>query len=350
MSRALLAALVLVVGCQRHAGEPEPEARPALTVVVGDAGARELGYVGTLEGRYTSQLAFRVGGRVRRRLVSVGDHVRRGQELAALDSTSLALAATAAAADLAGATASRESAGLTLERQNTLLATGATVQANVDDARAVREVAGANVDQAAARLDKARQELSYGILRADFEGIITRIDFEVEQVVAPDAPIGEIVQPNAIDFVFDVPERVARQLVVGTPFDVKAAEPGAVAMAATVREIGPAADRATRTRRIRLSVDARPEVPRLGTTLYATQAGEPHLGVRVPAAAVLDAPDAPAVWVVDHDLVQRRAVVLGPKDEDDFVVQSGVGVGERIVIAGVHSIRDGQRVKVSEAP
>lgn len=342
-----LAGLVFVAGCHHASADPEP-VRPALTVVIGTGGVPDRGYAGTLEARQAAQLAFRVGGRVTRRKVSVGDHVRRGQELAVLDSTSRRLAATAAAADLAGATASRDHAALTLDRQHTLLATGTTIGAAVDDARAGRELWGANVDEAAARLDKARQELSFGVLRADFDGIITRLDFEVEQVVAPDAPVGEIIRPGAVDFVFDVPERVARELHPGTAFEVASTDETAAPLAGKVREIGPAADRTTRTRRIRLAVEAVPEGVRLGTTLSAKPASARHASLHVPATAVFDEPGSPAVWIVDQDVVRRRAVVLGPREADDFVVTSGVVKGERVVVAGVHALREGQHVKRSE--
>jgi membrane fusion protein, multidrug efflux system len=352
VSRAFLAGLLLVAGCHHAAADPEPVTRPALTVVVGAEAASDHGYAGTLEGRYTSQLAFRVGGRVRRRSVSVGDHVRRGQELATLDNTSLRLAAKAAAADLAGATANRDHAALTLGRQNALLATGAAVPATAEDARTGHEVAGANVDEATARLGRAHLDLSDAVLRADFDGIVTRLDFEVEQVVAPHAPIGEIVRPNAVDFVFDVPERAARELVVGAPFEVTGASGSTLALHGAVREIGPAADRATRTRRIRLSIDididTLPTGVRLGTTLYAKRGGEQRAGLRVPATAVLDDPAAPAVWIVDHDVVRRRPIVLGPRDADDFVVQSGLTSGDRVVVAGIHALREGQPVKHTE--
>ena len=42
--------------------------------------------------------------------------------------------------------------------------------------------------------------------------------------------------------------------------------------------------------------------------------------LRVPVTAVLEDSTAPAVWIVDHDIVRRRTVVLGPKDETGFVV------------------------------
>jgi membrane fusion protein, multidrug efflux system len=350
VSRAWIAGLALVVGCHHAEAEPEPTTRAALTVVVGGEHTPERGFVGTLEGRHTAQLAFRVGGRVRRRSVSVGDHVRRGQELAALDDTSLRLVAKAAAADLAGATASRDHTALTLGRQTTLLATGTTVQASADDARSGHDVAAANVDEAAARLGRAHLDRSHAILRADFDGVVTRLDFEVEQVVAPDAPIGEIVQPNAIDFVFDVPDRAARELEVGAPFDVTGAADPTIALHGRVREIGPAADRTTRTRRIRLGLelDALPEGLRFGTTLYAKRAADAPAAIRVPAAAVLEDPTAPAVWVVDHDVVRRRAIVLGSRDADDVVVQSGLSTGDRVVVAGVHALREGQPVKHTE--
>jgi hypothetical protein len=89
---------------------------------------------------------------------------------------------------------------------------------------------------------------------------------------------------------------------------------------------------------------------RIGTTTYAEPAVRGHAELRVPVGALIENADGVelAVWVVDHDAVILRPVTLGTRDEAQAVVSSGVGVGERVVTRGVHSLHAGERVRVAE--
>ncbi len=59
----------------------------------------------------------------------------------------------------------------------------------------------------------------------------------------------------------------------------------------------------------------------------------------------------PALWVVDaQQTVSLRPVSIAAYREDSAVVASGATAGERIVVAGVHKLSDGDRVRVIEQP
>ncbi|MEA3644026.1 MAG: hypothetical protein VBE63_29495, partial [Lamprobacter sp.] len=69
--------------------------------------------------------------------------------------------------------------------------------------------------------------------------------------------------------------------------------------------------------------------------------------VLIPIAAVVAAADGtPTVWVVDPETgqVSRRSIETGALQDAEIAVLSGLRPGERIVTAGVHSLRDGMRV------
>jgi RND family efflux transporter MFP subunit len=349
----LLAALAVALpACHRKAAEEAPEPRPALTTVVHASAGDERGFVGTIEARYSTELAFRVGGRIIRRSVSVGDHVKRGQEIAALDSRSLQLAVAASTADLMGGAAQRANADSNFGRQTSLRAQNSVAQAALDEARTSQAAANASVNEAQARLHKAQEDLSYGILRAELDGVVTRVDFEVEQVVAPNAVIAELARPDVLDLVLDVPERIALDLKVGDAFTVRSQDPPHISVPAKVRQLSPAADRATRTRRVWLALESVPPEVRLGATMYADRLVTNQAPLRVPLTAVVGGGDAGAtsVWVVVNDAVQSRPVTLGEQADGDAIVLTGLRDGERVVTAGVHSLTPGQRIKPDSIP
>ena len=88
----LLGAVAGLTACHRRAEAPAPPIRPVLSIVVAPEAAGGAAFAGTVEARYESILGFRVLGRMIARDVNVGDQVKQGARLAALDPTPFQLA------------------------------------------------------------------------------------------------------------------------------------------------------------------------------------------------------------------------------------------------------------------
>jgi Membrane-fusion protein len=88
----LLAAVAGLTACHRRAAAPAPPIRPVLSIVVAPEAAGGAAFAGTVDARYESILGFRVLGRMIARDVNVGDNVKQGARLAALDPTPFQLA------------------------------------------------------------------------------------------------------------------------------------------------------------------------------------------------------------------------------------------------------------------
>ena len=129
----------LLVACQeqQHAAAPAP--RPVLSIIVAAQTMRSVGFAGTVEPRYKSDLGFRVLGRIVSRDVNVGDVVTEDERLATLDSVAYQLAVRSAQSDLASATARLENATATEARQRALLDQNIANQAQFDAARQARD-------------------------------------------------------------------------------------------------------------------------------------------------------------------------------------------------------------------
>ena len=351
MSRAAVVALVAAMGCRSGHGASEPKVRPVLTTGVVARPLDADAFAGTVEPRHATQLAFRVGGRVVRRSAAVGDVVKRGSEIAALDRTSLELAVRSAEANLAAERARLKEASLTEQRRATLLAGRAISPAAVDSARAVRDTADAEVAEAAAQLRKAREDLGYAVLRAELDGVVTKIKFEVQQNVAAHVVVAEVARTDEVDVVVDVPDAVAQHLALGDSFTVAPVYDGeSLRATGRVRQIGPAAEQATRTRRVWIALDApRPEL-RLGTTVRAVLAGGAGTAIWIPAKTLVEKDGKTSVWVVGGEpaTVSARAVTVGQRSDAQARIDAGLRAGDRVVLAGVHSLEEGQRVRIEE--
>jgi RND family efflux transporter MFP subunit len=347
VASAIASALVMA-GCKPEARAPEP-VRPVLSTVLRPAASGGTVAVGTVQPRYQTNLGFRVLGRLVARPVNVGDLVAEGQTIAEVDPTALELAVRSAKAELSKGEALLENAVGTEQRKRILIKTGATTRQTLDDAEQLRAGAQASTARARANLTKAIEQLGYAQLKADFAGIVTAVGAEVGQVVSPGQSVVTVARLDVREAVVDIGADFSVPLTVGLPFIVSLQLLPAVQVQGQIREIAPQADSVTRMRRVRIGLNDPPESFRLGTTITA-RPGDDHSSVlRVPVSAVLKQGGEAFVWVIDvpGSTVSLRKVGLS-EDEAGIRVTGGLTAGERIVTAGIHSLKPGQQVRIEQ--
>jgi multidrug efflux pump subunit AcrA (membrane-fusion protein) len=75
-------------------------------------------------------------------------------------------------------------------------------------------------------------------------------------------------------------------------------------------------------------------------------------GITVPVSAVLtaDTDKQNRVWVIDEKSGQitLRKVTLGKLSDKGIMIEEGLKPGEWIAIAGVHSLQEGQKVRIAQ--
>lgn len=346
-SRAVaLLALLALVGC--HGAENEASPRPAIVVRPEPAGGGALdSYAGSLRARHESALAFRVGGKVARRLVDVGDRVREGQVLAELDRVDLDLEVGAAEAGLASAEADAVLAAAELSRHEELFARGLVSQSVLDARRSADAAAKARVRQAQSRLDAARNAASYASLRAPAAGVVTEVGAEAGLVVAAGTPVVTIAQTKEIEALINVPEGKVGALRPGLPARILLWAEGDMKLAGAVREIAPEADPRTRTYDVRVSIDGLPETAQLGMTARVVLVGDATAALAVPLSAVTEIDGRPSLWRVDP---QRLTVAPVPVEvamwaSDTALLEGGIEADDWIVAVGVHRLTPGQSIR-----
>jgi RND family efflux transporter MFP subunit len=342
------ASALLLAGCQQETKAPEP-VRPVLSVVLEPSSSNSTVAVGVVEPRYKTNLAFRVLGRLTARPVYVGDLVSEGQPVGIIDSTALELAVRFARAELAKAEAQLATAKATEERQRTLITSDATTKQTLDNAEQARAGAEASVARADANLTKAVEQLGYARLKADFAGVVTAVGAEVGQVVSPGQNVVTVAGPDIREAVVDIGEDFPVPLEIGLPFTVGLQLLPAVQVEGKIREIAPQADPVTRLRRVRIALANPPDSFRLGATVAAKLDKEQTPILRLPASAVLAKDGANFVWVVDQpaSTVSLHKVDLAT-DQVGARVTGGLAPGTHIVTAGIHSLKQGQQVRIEQ--
>lgn len=346
-----LLGLAFLGACQKKPA-PTAEVRPVRTVL---ATLRSEGEAVTLTGhiraRTEENLAFRIDGRMLVRRVNVGQTLRPGAPVAELDPQPQRDGVRTAQAALAAAQASLHEAGNNLERQRTLAAQGWSTRVQYDAAEKTFETAKSAVDAASAVLHTAEDQLGYTQLLADAAGVVTATGAEPGEVVRAGQMIVTVAQEGGFDAVFDVPASLMRQISPDVTVDVALTDDPNIRTTGTVRETAPQADPVTRSFLVKIGLTNPPEAMRLGATVSGQARMMAVGGIELPATALTTLDNKPAVWVVDPKTqeVSLRVVKIRQGGSDSIVVSEGLGGGERVVTAGVHALRPGQKVRLEGA-
>jgi len=345
-----LSAIAALAGCSKSEENPPEIIRPVLSMVIEPQTTRTFGFAGSIEPQVSADLAFRLLGRVVSRDVKVGDIVSKGTTIATLDPTALELAVQAAKAELSNAEAQFANAAASEDRQRQLLAAANTSQAVFDAAQQARQAAEAGVERAKAALAKSQEQLGYARLFSDFDGVVTATGAEVGQTVSAGQTIVTVARSDLREAVVDIPDQLIGDLAVGTSFEVILQSLPSIQTEATLREIAPQADSSTRSRRVKLTLTDPPQAFRLGSTVTATRVAKVAPTIELPLSALLQKNGGDKVWIVDEKTssVSTRDIKIASKGAASFIVAEGLEAGMRVVTAGVHSLVDGQKVKIPQ--
>ena len=306
-------------------------------------------YSGEVRGRFESQLSFQVGGKLIKRYVELGSIVHAGDALMQIDSRDLQQVVNSNVAATYSAESQLKLAGNNLNRYRQLYSQGAISQAQLDQYQSAYEVAKASAAQAGAQYSQGANQLGYSILYADKDGVVSNVNVEVGQVVGAGQAVLTLVQDGEREVEINVPENRVEELRKATQIKITFWALGDIATEGRVREISPMADPVTRTYKARLTLlNAPPEV-KLGMTAAVEIADSPNGPVKalVPLSSIYQTNNSPCVWVVKEGVVQLRPVQTGAFRDASIEILSGVENGEVIVTAGVHRLREGQKVKIS---
>jgi len=354
LAAALLALPTAAMLCACTPDKPPAEAlRRVRTVEIRyDAPLQTSRYTGSVHSRYEVDQAFRVGGKIVKRNVDVGQRVREGDVLAVLDDTDFRLAVEAGEQQLLAAETAARQARSDRRRNEELKGDGAVSIADTEHTESEEVRAKAAAEAEARKLELARNRLRYTVLRASRSGVVTAVASEVGQVVAEGQPVVSISDQGEPEIVVDVPEDRFASFTKARYKALLASAPG-VTFDVVLRELSQQAAPQTRTYRARL----KPVTPRplpLGATatlIAELPAAEIPVAV-IPASAITQSSGKPAVWVVRRagaepaGTVELVSVVVHGYRNDEVLV-SGPPAGGLVVIAGVQKMAPGLKVALS---
>lgn len=165
-------------------------------------------YPGEVRGRYESDLAFQVAGKIISRSVNLGDTVKTGDILMRIDPKDIEQSFEASQAAVTAAEANYKLARDNASRYTALYNSGGVSKAMMEQYNTQMEAAASSLRQAQAQLITNSNQLSYTQLIADHDGVVANVSGEVGQVVAAGTPVVTVVQSGEQEIQIYVPETI----------------------------------------------------------------------------------------------------------------------------------------------
>jgi RND family efflux transporter MFP subunit len=313
---------------------------------------------GTVRAAQSAQLASQVMGTVTHVNVREGDVVRRGQVLIALDEAQPHAAYQGAKAGLqasqqsiAAADADFALAESTMQRYHMLYDKKSVspheydeVKAKLAAAKARRDAAHANSEQAEAAVTEANTTVGFTRIRAPFDGLVLAKLVDPGAMAAPGVPLLVVEDPSRFRLEALVDEGQIGVVHLGATVPVVLDSLGSQPITGTVVQIVPAADPASRTFTVKVDLPRDPQI-RSGLFGRARFPRGQRESIMVPQTALLHRGQLDAIYVVGKDdIASLRYVTLGAPAGSDVEVLSGLDHGERVVAQPGERELSGKRV------
>ena len=363
---AALAAMLVSCGGKKSSGKPNfGDNEYAVRTIGAQSAELQTTYPATIKGMQDVEIRPKVSGFITKLCVKEGQAVKAGQLLFVIDNVTYAAAVRQAKAAVNSAKAQLNTARLTYNNNEKLFKNNVIGSYELQSAKNNMQAAAAALAQAEASYVSAKENLSYCYVTSPASGVIGDLPYRVGALVSASSqqPLTTVSNISTMQVYFSMTEKelldmtktagglhtaikdypaVKLQLADGTIYD----HPGRVATVSGVIDATTG------------SVSMRADFPNPQHLLKSGGSGSivvPHVSssaIVIPQDAVAQVQDKHFVYIVGKDnKVKYSAVTVDPQDDGkNFIITSGLKVGDRIVVNGISSLTDGAEIKpITEA-
>lgn len=363
---AALAAMLVSCGGKKSSGKPNfGDNEYAVRTIGAQSAELQTTYPATIRGMQDVEIRPKVSGFITKLCVKEGQAVKAGQLLFVIDNVTYAAAVRQAKAAVNSAKAQLNTARLTYNNNEKLFKNNVIGSYELQSAKNNMQAAAAALAQAEASYVSAKENLSYCYVTSPASGVIGDLPYRVGALVSASSqqPLTTVSNISTMQVYFSMTEKelldmtktagglhtaikdypaVKLQLADGTIYD----HPGRVATVSGVIDATTG------------SVSMRADFPNPQHLLKSGGSGSivvPHVSssaIVIPQDAVAQVQDKHFVYIVGKDnKVKYSAVTVDPQDDGkNFIITSGLKVGDRIVVNGISSLTDGAKIKpITEA-
>lgn len=317
-------------------------------------------YPATIKGMQDIEIRPKVSGYLTQLLVDEGATVRKGQPLFKIDDVQYRAAVNQAIASVNVVKANINTQKLTVENKKMLHAK--QIISDYDLQTAINQLASleAQLQQAEAALQSARDNLRYCTVTSPGDGVVGVIPYRVGSLVSASSaqPLTTVSSINEMYVYFSMTEK---QLLALTreqgglneamknmpPVTLVLSDGTTYSETGKVSTISGVIDPQTGAVQMRATFSNVQHVLRSGGTGSVLMPNNQKGAIVIPQKATYEIQNKKFVYVVDNkNKVQSREIeVLVQNDGQNYVVSSGLKAGERIVVDGVNKLKNGMDIK-----
>ena len=364
-TKILLIAVLTVVlascGGGKSGGKPNfGDNEYAVRTVQGQNADLQTTYPATIKGVQDVEIRPKVSGFITKLCVKEGQQVKAGQLLFVIDNVTYAAAVRQARAAVNAAKAQLNTARLTYNNSQKLFKNNVIGSYELQSSKNAMESAAAQLAQAEAAYVSAKQNLDFCFVSSPANGVVGDLPYRVGALVSASSqqPLTTVSNNSTMQVYFSMTEKdlldmtktagginaaissypaVKLQLADGSIYN----HPGKVATVSGV--IDPTTG----------SVSMRADFPNPERVLKSGASGSivvPHTAtsaVIVPQDAVVEVQDKHFVYVVgkDNKVKYTPVEINSQNDGKNYIITSGLHIGDRFVVNGVSSLQDGMEIK-----
>ena len=364
-TKILLIAVLTVVlascGGGKSGGKPNfGDNEYAVRTVQGQNADLQTTYPATIKGVQDVEIRPKVSGFITKLCVKEGQQVKAGQLLFVIDNVTYAAAVRQARAAVTAAKAQLNTARLTYNNSQKLFKNNVIGSYELQSSKNAMESAAAQLAQAEAAYVSAKQNLDFCFVSSPANGVVGDLPYRVGALVSASSqqPLTTVSNNSTMQVYFSMTEKdlldmtktagginaaissypaVKLQLADGSIYN----HPGKVATVSGV--IDPTTG----------SVSMRADFPNPERVLKSGASGSivvPHTAtsaVIVPQDAVVEVQDKHFVYVVgkDNKVKYTPVEINSQNDGKNYIITSGLHIGDRFVVNGVSSLQDGMEIK-----
>ena len=319
-----------------------------------------------MKGQAEVTITPQVSGQLMKICVAEGQRVKKGQTLFVIDSRNAQLNLEVAQANLQAALAQENSAKLEYESNKNLFEKKIVSQYMLDNSENSYKQARASVAQARASVNNAKVNLSFCTITAPVTGLIGEIPVRTGDQVSPGSQLTMVSGNTQMDAEFSVAESLVEEMVsAGAKASDKVKLMAAMPDVTFIMKNGTEYQHKGRISSLTGMVNAATGTMSAKAT-FPNPEGQLVSGIQgtvvlpyaekdvivIPQTAVVKLQSRQQVYKVKAD---STATAVEVKTEDigngkDFIITSGLNVGDKIITVGANNVQEGQKVLFPEAP
>ncbi|HUR36177.1 MAG TPA: efflux RND transporter periplasmic adaptor subunit [Terriglobales bacterium] len=348
----LLAAAILISGCNKGGGAAAKGNMPAMPVPVMTAQPKTVNisseYLATLKSRNSTTISPQVDGQITQIFVKSGDNVKAGTPLMQIDPLKQQATTGSQEATRASKEANLRLAQDELQRARQLFAAGVVSKQALEQAQSRFDASQADLKAAEAQVAQQHVELRYYRIVAPTSGVVGDIPVHVGDRVSPSTVLTTVNQGGPLEAYIEVPVERARELKVGKKVELLGAD-GKVIVNSQIVFVAPQVNDATQTVLAKASIGNEANSLRTDQLVRARIVWGEQPAIMIPVLAVARLSGQSFAFVAEQSgngfVAKQRQLRLGEMIGNDYVVLEGIKAGEKIITGNTQMLGEGSPVQ-----